>query len=111
MCVDALGGAADRGAALRELGRVLAPSNRLVVTRALRRGAEPACHEQVTAAGLTQEHLDERPGEPALWERLYRLWIAHAAQLRRELGEVPAENMLREAHRMSRRSAEGGPSC
>ncbi|MFJ3883015.1 class I SAM-dependent methyltransferase [Streptomyces sp. NPDC090077] len=100
VCVDALGGAADRGAALRELGRVLAPGGRLVVTRALRRGAEPAWHEQVTAAGLTQEHLDERPGEPVMWERLYQLWIAHAGQLRRELGQAPAENMLCEAHRM-----------
>ncbi|GGU69112.1 class I SAM-dependent methyltransferase [Streptomyces daghestanicus] len=100
VCVDALGGAADRGAALRELGRVLAPGGRLVVTRALRQGAEPAWHEQVAAAGLTQEHLDERPGEPAMWERLYRLWIAHTDQLRRELGQAPAENMLHEAHRM-----------
>ncbi|MFE9254132.1 class I SAM-dependent methyltransferase [Streptomyces sp. NPDC006879] len=100
VCVDALGGAADRAAALRELGRVLAPGGRLVVTRALRRGAEPAWHEQVAAAGLTQEHLDERPGEAAMWERLYQLWIAHSDQLRRELGEAPAQNMLREAHRM-----------
>ncbi|MFE9558466.1 class I SAM-dependent methyltransferase [Streptomyces sp. NPDC006692] len=99
VCVDALGGAADRGAALRELGRVLCPGGRLVVTRALRHGAEPAWHEQVTAAGLAQEHLDERPGEPAMWERLYQLWVAHADQLRRELGEA-AENMLCEAHRM-----------
>ncbi|MFJ4622240.1 class I SAM-dependent methyltransferase [Streptomyces sp. NPDC088812] len=100
VCVDALGGAADRAAALRELGRVLTPGGRLVVTRALRRGAEPAWHEQVAAAGLAQEHLDERPGEPAMWERLYQLWIAHADQMRRELGEAPAENMLSEAHRM-----------
>lgn len=97
VCVDALGRAADRGAALRELGRVLAPGGRLVVTRALRRGAEPAWQDQVEAAGLTQEDLDERPGEPAMWERLYQLWIAHADELRRELGEAPAENMLREA--------------
>ncbi|MGW0868856.1 class I SAM-dependent methyltransferase [Streptomyces sp. NPDC002740] len=100
LCVDALGGAADRGAALRELGRVLAPGGRLVVTRALRRGADPAWHKAVAAAGLTQEHLDERPGEPAMWERLYQLWIAHADQLRRELGQAPAENMLREAHQV-----------
>ncbi|MEU6406216.1 methyltransferase domain-containing protein [Streptomyces sp. NPDC046985] len=65
-CADAFGGAADREAALRELGRVLTPDGRLVVTRALRRGAEPARPEQVAAAGLTQEHLEERPGEPAM---------------------------------------------
>lgn len=100
MCVDALGRATDRGAALRELGRLLAPGGRLVVTRALRRGAEPAWHHQVAAAGLTQENIDERPHEPAMWERLYRLWIGHAEQLRRELGEAPAENMLREAQQV-----------
>ncbi|WP_331726262.1 class I SAM-dependent methyltransferase [Streptomyces sp. NBC_01276] len=97
-CVDALGRAADRGAALRELGRLLAPGGALVVTRALRRGADPGWQHELAAAGLTQEHVDERPREPAMWERLYRLWIAHADQLRRELGETAAENMLREAH-------------
>ncbi|MET9452502.1 hypothetical protein [Streptomyces cinerochromogenes] len=56
VCVDALGGAADRGTALCELSRVLVPRGRLVVTRALRRGAEPAWHEQVAAAGLMQKH-------------------------------------------------------
>ncbi|GHG00195.1 hypothetical protein GCM10018777_08470 [Streptomyces albogriseolus] len=100
VCVDALGGATDRGTAVRELGRILAPGGRLVVTRALRRGAQPAWHEQADTAGLSLEHLDERPDEPAMWERLYQLWIAHADQLRRELGASPAENMLREAHRM-----------
>ncbi|WP_020556963.1 hypothetical protein [Embleya scabrispora] len=44
--------------------------------------------------------MDERPDEPAMWERLYRLWISHADELRRELGEVQARNMLREAHRV-----------
>lgn len=100
VCVDALGGAADRSAALRELGRVLAPDGRLVMTRAARRGAAPAWTEQARAAGLTVEHVDERPAEPALWERLYRLWIAHADELRRELGEDQAQNMLREAHQV-----------
>ncbi|MFE6848923.1 class I SAM-dependent methyltransferase [Streptomyces sp. NPDC057686] len=100
LCVDALGRAADRGNALRELSRILAPGGCLVMTRALRRGADPAWHKEIAAAALTQEHVDERPREPAMWERLYRLWIAHADQLRRELGEDPAANMLREAHQM-----------
>lgn len=100
VCVDALGGAPDRAAALRELGRILAPGGRLVMTRAARRGAAPAWPEQARAAGLTVEYVDERPAEPAMWERLYRLWIAHADDLRRELGEAPAERMLREAHQV-----------
>ncbi|MGW8782393.1 class I SAM-dependent methyltransferase [Streptomyces sp. NPDC055796] len=100
VCVDALGRAADRGAALRELGRLLTPGGALVVTRALRRGADPGWHHELSTAGLSQEYVDERPCEPEMWERLYRLWIAHADQLRLELGETAAENMLREARQV-----------
>ncbi|MFJ5548589.1 class I SAM-dependent methyltransferase [Streptomyces sp. NPDC093225] len=98
VCVDALGGVADRNAAVRELSRILAPGGRLVMTRASRRGAVPAWTEQARAVGLTVEHVDERPAEPVLWERLYRLWIAHDGELRGKLGETQAQNMLREAH-------------
>ena len=100
VCVDALGRAADRETAVRELGRVLAPGGRLVLTRSLRRGAEPLWEEQARAAGLAVEHVDERPAEPAMWDRLYRLWIAHADELRHELGKLQAQNMLREAHQV-----------
>ncbi|MEV6409833.1 hypothetical protein AB0M58_44235 [Streptomyces bobili] len=44
--------------------------------------------------------MDERPAEPGMWERLYRLWIAHADELRSNLGVLQAQNMLREAHRV-----------
>lgn len=100
VCVDALALAADRTAAVRELGRILAPGARLVLTRALRRGTDPLWEEQARAAGLVVEHVDERPAEPAMWARLYRLWIDHADELQRELGDDQAQNMLREAHRM-----------
>ncbi|WP_369368082.1 class I SAM-dependent methyltransferase [Streptomyces sp. CG4] len=100
VCVDALGRNADVDAALRELARVLAPGGRLVLTRSLRRGAEPAWHEQARAASLAMEHVDERPAEPATCERLCRLWIAHVEELRHELGEGEAQNMLREAHQV-----------
>ncbi|MFI0968326.1 hypothetical protein ACH4S8_44385 [Streptomyces sp. NPDC021080] len=31
-------------------------------------------------------------------DRLYQLWITHAGEPRHELGEIQAQNMLREAH-------------
>ncbi|MGW9498199.1 class I SAM-dependent methyltransferase [Streptomyces prasinus] len=100
VCVDAFALAANRAAAVRELGRILAPGARLVLTRALRQGAASVWEEQARAAGLVVEHVDERPAEPAMWARLYRLWIDHADELRRELGNDQAQNMLHEAHRM-----------
>ncbi|MYY13493.1 methyltransferase domain-containing protein [Streptomyces sp. SID4919] len=98
VCVDALGRATDRQAALRELARILAPGGRLVLTRASRQNTTPAWEEQARTVGLTVEHVDERPHEPAMWDRLYHLWIAHADELRHELGETQARNMLHEAH-------------
>ncbi|MFF3847925.1 class I SAM-dependent methyltransferase [Streptomyces sp. NPDC002328] len=97
VCVDALALAANRTHAVRELGHLLAPGGRLVLTRALRRGSRPLWEEQARAAGLVVEHVDERPAEPAMWARLYRLWIDHEDDLRRELGDDQADNMLREA--------------
>ncbi|MFJ6774955.1 class I SAM-dependent methyltransferase [Kitasatospora sp. NPDC091257] len=99
VCVDALGFAADRQAALRELARVLVPGGRMALTRATCRTADPAWAEEAQAAGLVLEHLDERPGEPAMWDRLYGLWNVHRAQLERELGREQAAGMLAEAHR------------
>ncbi|MEH0433890.1 class I SAM-dependent methyltransferase [Streptomyces stelliscabiei] len=99
ICIDALSFTQDRGKAVRELGRILAPGGRLTLTRSLRPGAEPAWEEQAHAAGLTVEHIDERPGEPPMWERLYQLWLAHADDLHRELGDQ-ARFMLHEARRM-----------
>ncbi|WP_331748456.1 class I SAM-dependent methyltransferase [Streptomyces sp. NBC_00648] len=104
ICVDALSCAADRAAALREMHRILKPGGRAVLTRAVRR-ATTTVTEQEQAVGFTVEYVDERPGEPAMWARLYRLWIAHADELRRELGDTQAQNMLGEAHRMLDRLA------
>jgi hypothetical protein len=82
------------------LGRVLASNRRLVMTWATRRGATPVWTDQARAAGLTVEHVDERPAEPALWERLHPLWLAHADDLRSQRREDRARNMLREAHQV-----------
>ncbi|MFG2439697.1 class I SAM-dependent methyltransferase [Streptomyces sp. NPDC048508] len=100
VCVNALSGDIDKAAVVYELGRILAPGGRLVMTRSLRPGTTPPWQDQATAAGLRVEQVDERPGEPAMWQRLYRLWIEHADDLRRELGEEQARSMLAEAHQM-----------
>ncbi|MET8956693.1 class I SAM-dependent methyltransferase [Streptomyces sp. NPDC004533] len=100
ICIDALSAATDRAAALRELGRILAPGARLTITRSQRHGAAPVWDEQAHAAGLIVEHVDERPDEPAMWGRLYKLWIDHAHELRAQLGNDQAHNMLTEAHRV-----------
>ncbi|MBD0675648.1 hypothetical protein BU198_34375 [Streptomyces sp. CBMA156] len=99
VCLDAAGFAADPAAALRELARVLAPGGRLALTRATRRTADPAWAQEAHAAGLMLEHVDERPHEPAMWDRLYGLWNAHRAELEHELGQEQAASMLAEAHR------------
>ncbi|MFE1576325.1 hypothetical protein [Streptomyces fradiae] len=80
-CVPQLVAVANRGATLRSVPCTPCPRR-------------PYRH-----AGLTVEQVDERPGEPAMWERLYQLWTSHAGKLRREPGEAPAQSMLREAAR------------
>jgi ubiquinone/menaquinone biosynthesis C-methylase UbiE len=119
VCVDALGFAPDRAAALREIHRILTPGARAVLTRALPRTCDPA--KEATAAGFDIEHIDERPAEPELWRRLYGLWNTHESDLRRELGDHQAQTMLDEAARMLPRLDErravvltlrrGAPSC
>ncbi|MFD7831222.1 class I SAM-dependent methyltransferase [Kitasatospora sp. NPDC059803] len=100
VCVDALGPAGDRGDALHEIHRILRPGARAVITRAISRTAGTRWRGQVESAGFDTEHVDERPHEPRFWCRLYHLWLAHADDLRRELGDDQADTMLAEASRM-----------
>ncbi|MEU2588083.1 hypothetical protein ABZ612_35455 [Streptomyces avermitilis] len=48
------------------------------------------------------EYIDERPDEPAMWRRFYRLWQPDEAELRREFGDDQA---AREAELVLPRSA------
>ncbi|MFI1020023.1 class I SAM-dependent methyltransferase [Streptomyces olivaceus] len=86
VCVNALTGGIDKATVVYELGRILAPGGRLVMTRSQRAATAPPWHDHARSAGLQVEHVDERPGEPAMWERLYRLWIEHARRSGRGAG-------------------------
>jgi ubiquinone/menaquinone biosynthesis C-methylase UbiE len=100
ICVDALGFERDRRKALEEIRRVLKPGARAVVTsgRSRTKSVMPPWTEQAQAVGLILDAEEERPHEPQMWQRLYALWIKHQAELRAQLGDAQAENMLNEAH-------------
>ncbi|MFI8944133.1 class I SAM-dependent methyltransferase [Streptomyces syringium] len=104
VCIDALAFAPHRLNALTEIRRILRPGARIVITSGVRRthSIAPTWPEQAAAAGLELESEEERPEEPAMLHRLYRLWVEREADLRRELGDQQAQNMLDEARRRSR---------
>ncbi|MEY9837148.1 class I SAM-dependent methyltransferase [Streptacidiphilus sp. EB103A] len=102
--MDALPFTTDRTAALRELRRILRPGARFVFTgnrlqpgHPQHRPDRPGWREHAAEAGLEWESAEERPEEPALWERLYDLWELHQDELRAEVGDEATEAMLEEA--------------
>ncbi|MER6916414.1 hypothetical protein ABT354_32540 [Streptomyces sp. NPDC000594] len=51
------------------------------------------------ADGLELETVEERPTEPAMWARLYRLWVDHESDPVLEVGDSQASSMISEARR------------
>jgi len=100
--VDALPFADDRAAALREVRRILVPGGRAAVTVRERPAGADDWPTMSAAAGLEVEQSLENPHNDEHWQRLYRLWQAHEAQLRSELGDRATDNLMREV-------AEAGP--
>jgi SAM-dependent methyltransferase len=102
--MDALPFAQDRDAALRELARILRPGAPAVFTAVERLPGhprhdpeDPTWPDRINRVGLLLEAEQERPEEPELWLRLFKLWEQHEAELRAEIGDEGTEQMLNEA--------------
>ncbi|MER5926744.1 class I SAM-dependent methyltransferase [Streptomyces mirabilis] len=98
VCVDALGFERDRRTVLEEIRRVLRPGARAVLTSGRSRTSPTLpWKDQAEHVGLILDAEEARPHEPAMWQRLYALWLQHETELRAQLGDTQAENMLAEA--------------
>jgi hypothetical protein len=107
--VDALPFTPDRAAALAEARRILAPGARLAFTCRLRTQGTQDWHAMAADAGLEVEDTTIIPGNEEFWQRLHGLWLAHEAELRAELGERAADNLIREATAAGERPADVPP--
>jgi ubiquinone/menaquinone biosynthesis C-methylase UbiE len=108
--IDALPFAKDRPAALREVHRILTPGGRCALTVRSRPGvAGKDWLAMARAAGLTVEETLPNPYHDEHWQRLYAVWLANANQLRAELGERAANNLLAEARDGQARQWDGLP--
>lgn len=95
--VDALPFAPDRVAALREARRILTPGGGLVLTVRQAPAGTIDWHTMAANAGLDVEQALTNEQDRDFWLRLFALWLQHADELRAEVGERAAANLLREA--------------
>jgi SAM-dependent methyltransferase len=108
--VDALPFAPDRPAALREARRILAPGARLAITVRTRPGGPGDWPALAVAADLEVEASEEYRDHDDIWRRLHGSWLAHEREMRAELGERAAENLLLEARQALARTEQPPPA-
>lgn len=105
ICIDAALYAAERVRALTEIGRLLRPGGRALITVAQTDAATAAAHPRAVAdwrplvsqARLTVRRIVELPCVAQMWLRLHGLWLDHAGPLRHTLGTEVAGKLLAEA--------------
>jgi SAM-dependent methyltransferase len=102
VCADAVFFATDRVAVFTEMTRVLRPGARFVFTADESAdpgypSAVPDWAPLVEAGGLVVESREEIPHWREDLQRMYGTWIASIDEVRRSLGDEPAEDLLREA--------------
>jgi SAM-dependent methyltransferase len=107
--VDALPFAADRVAALREAQRILVPGGRLALTVRVRSGGPGDWPAIARSVGWEVEDSLVNRDHDEYWRRLHGSWLAHEPQLRSELGDRAADNLISEARQALERSEDFPP--
>jgi ubiquinone/menaquinone biosynthesis C-methylase UbiE len=97
--VDALPFAADRVAALGEVRRILVPGRRVAATVRVSPGGRGDWPAMAGSVGLAVEDSLVNREHEEFWRRLHTSWLAHEPQLRAELGDRAAGNLIAEARR------------
>ncbi len=102
--VDALPFAPDRVAALREAWRILVPGGRFALSVRTQAGGPADWPVMARTAGFEVEEILADQDRDLTWSRLYALWLAHEAELRADVGDHAAGNLILEATLARQRS-------